>query len=527
MAITIIEQPQTYTPLYNDIVAVISSNQISQPKFKYGLDVYATIEGSGDVLIGRLKSPVLSTIIDVSGVPTYAPYAYFNVRDILKGSNLFASRAYAFLDKSHPIKLIPGEEYASAITSTPVYYSATGQTMNTTVFNGALRLTEYVDFVPADLINPTTIAATSGIGQYALSTFVSPRKILQSSVVELSFLCNGGTNTRAVVTYYNGATSLGTQNISVTTANKTDITVDVSPSVLTIPSGTTRYTVQLKRISNGNALSEAYEYEFDTECTKFEKVNVYFQNKWGGYDNSIFAMRETKTDNIDRKTFEKPDRYVTGYNYYNLSQTTYSSKISTQHILNTNWVDEPTMNWLSELVESNSVLMSYDSELEVSTGVNASIDVRFDDWNTEGTSTTTDGRSFVTPLGSLSFSIPSGTFYETFGDDWIDAVVIPALQASGLNTNYDFINVGDASTAIVRITAKNYGSSYSFTSNSAIGATTVLNLVAGVDDTYTLPTLLPVKVDTQNFVWKKQEVDKLFQLQLTVTETPTLERQYQ
>ena len=522
MAITIIEQPKTYTPLYNDIVAVINSNKISQPKFKYGLDVYATIEGSGDVLIGRLKSPVLSTIIDVSGVPTYAPYAYFNVKDILQGSNLFASRAYAFLDKSHPIKLVPGEEYASAITSAPVYYSATGQTMNTTVFNGALRLKEYVDFVPADLINPTTIAATSGIGQYALSTFVSPRRILQSSVVELSFLCNGGTNTRAVVTYYNGATSLGTQNISVTTANKTDITVDVSPSVLTIPIGTTRYTVQLKRISNGNALSDTYEYEFDTECTKFEKVNVYFQNKWGGYDNSIFAMRETKTDNIDRKTFEKPDRYVTGYNYYNLSQTTYSSKISTQHILNTNWVDEPTMNWLSELVESNSVLMSYDDN-GGNGGQFASIDVIFTDWESEGTSTTTDGRSFVTPLGSLSFSIPSGTGYDTFGDDYIDNVVIPALQASGLNTNYNFINIGGASLAAVRITAKNYGSSYAFTSNSAIGTTSVANLVEGTD----MPTLLPVKVDTQNFVWKKQEVDKLFQLQLTVTETPTLERQYQ
>lgn len=514
MAITIVEQPKTYTPLYNDIVAVVSSNKTTEAKFKFCLDVKVNIEGLGLTTLGRLKSPV------VYSQSTGASVGYFNIKDILKGSNFFASKnSYVFHDISHPIQLVPGEEYASAITSAPVYYAATGQTMNTTVFNGALRLKEYVDFVPADLINPTTIAATSGIGQYALSAFVSPRKVLQSSVVELSFLCNGGTNTKAVVTYYNGATSLGTQDISVTTANKTDITVNVSPSVLTIPFGTTRYTVQLKRISNGNALSDTYEYEFDTECTKFDKVNVYFQNKWGGYDNSIFAMRETKTDNIDRKTFEKPDRYVDGYNYYNLSQTTYSSKINTQHILNTDWVDEPTMNWLSELMESNSVLMSYDDN----GGQFASIDIIFPNWVSEGTSTTTDGRSFVTPLGSLSFSIPSGTAYGTFGDDYITDVVIPALQASGLNTNYDFINIGDASTAAVRITAKTYGSNYAFTSNSAIGTTTVANLVEGTD----MPTLLPVKVDTQNFVWKKQEVDKLFQLQLTVTETPTLERQYQ
>jgi hypothetical protein len=92
MAITIVEQPQTYTPLYNDIVTVLSSNQIAQPKFKYGLDVYVTIEGSGDSLIGRLKSPALSEIVDVSGIPTLTAYSYFNLKDILQGSNLFASK---------------------------------------------------------------------------------------------------------------------------------------------------------------------------------------------------------------------------------------------------------------------------------------------------------------------------------------------------------------------------------------------------------------------------------------------------
>jgi hypothetical protein len=514
MAITIVEQPQTYTPLYNDIVTVLSSNKTTEAKFKFCLDVKVNIEGLGLTTLGRLKTPVVYNQL------TGASVGFFNVKELLQGSNFFATKNnYVFHDISHPIQLVPGEEYASAITSAPVYYPATGQTMNTTVFNGALRLKEYVDFVPTDLINTTTIAASSGIGQYALSTFVSPRKILQSSVVELSFLCNGGTNTKAVVTYYNGSTSLGTQDISVTTANKTDITVDVSPSVLTIPLTTTKYTVQLKRISNGNALSDAYTYEFDTECTKFDKVNVYFQNKWGGYDNSIFAMRETKTDSIDRKTYEKPDRYVATYDYYNLSQTTYSSKISTQHILNTNWVDEPTMNWLSELVESNSVLMSYDEN----GGQFASIDIIFPNWVSEDTSSSTDGRSFVTPLGSLSFSIPSGTFYETFAADYISNVVIHELETSGLNTNYNFINIGTQTVAAVRITAKTYGPNYSFTSNSAIGTTTIDNLIEGTD----MPTLLPVKVDTQNFVWKKQEVDKLFQLQLTVTETPTLERQYQ
>lgn len=514
MAITIVEQPQSHTPVYNDVVAVVTSNKTSEAKFKFCLDIVVTIEGLGDTTLARLKTmPVTNRL-------TWAAVGYFNVKDVLMFSEYFASKKiFALDDKSQAIKLVPGEEYASGSTSAAVYYPATGQTMSFVGFNGSLRLKEFVQFVPTDLINTTTIAATSGIGQYAMTTYTSTKKILTSTVNELTFLCNGGTNTKAVVTYYNGTTQIGTQDIAVTTANKTDITVDISPSVLTIPTLTDNYTIKLVRISNGNALSPTYAYSIGDVCTKFKLINVYFQNKWGGMDSFVFNMRETINDDITRKNYKKPDRYISGYNSYDEARNTYFSEIVSKHELNTDWVTEAEMNWLSELVESNMVLMSYDDN----GWKYASIDVIFTNWVSEGTSATTDGRSFVTPLGSLSFSIPSGTFYETYGDDYITAIVIPELESSGLNTDYNFINIGSASVAAVRITAKVSGANYAFTSNIAIGTTSIDNLVGGTG----MPQLIPITVDTNTFTWKQSKVDKLFQLKLNVTETPVLNRQTQ
>ena len=57
MAVTIIEQPQSHTPLYNDQVVLMSSNLTNNPKFMFGLDVEIIIEGLANVFLGRLKSP--------------------------------------------------------------------------------------------------------------------------------------------------------------------------------------------------------------------------------------------------------------------------------------------------------------------------------------------------------------------------------------------------------------------------------------------------------------------------------------
>ena len=62
MAITVIETPKSYNPIYNDNVVVLSTNLILAPKFKFVIDVELQ-EGSTFTYLGRFKCPLLVAYI--------------------------------------------------------------------------------------------------------------------------------------------------------------------------------------------------------------------------------------------------------------------------------------------------------------------------------------------------------------------------------------------------------------------------------------------------------------------------------
>ena len=163
MPITIVEQPKTHTPIYNDMVTIMGSTLQSNPKFMFCLDVEIIREGASNVYLGRLKAP---GVVDLN---TSFKRGFFNIKELLKGTNYFQTKKnFLDADISHLIRLTPGEEYAASPSGTATYYPSSAN-IQYVGFNGALRLNEYIDFVPTDLINTGTIAASSGIGQYIMS----------------------------------------------------------------------------------------------------------------------------------------------------------------------------------------------------------------------------------------------------------------------------------------------------------------------------------------------------------------------
>ena len=519
MAITILEQPQSHTPLYNDQVVLMSSNLVANPKFMFGLDVEITVEGLGNQYIGRLKSPA---VLDLN---TFQQRGFFNIKELLKNSNYFQSKSsFLLADKSHPIRLTPGEEYASSPSGVATYYAGSA-IINYVAFNGALRLNEYIDFVPTDLINTTTIAASSGIGQYLMSSYTASKEILKSTLNELTFLCNGGTNTRALVTYYNGNTLLSTQTVALTTANRTDVTVNGSYNSLAVPPTATKYTIALERVSNGNDLSPTYSYNLVEACSKYPTLNVYFQNKWGAYDSFIFNLKSTKNDSINRKTYQKQDRYLTTYNAYDPAIRVYDSEIKTKHTLNTDWINEEQLNWLSELVESNNVQFSYDSDY--GGGSPASFEMRVtkkinSKWGFDFAQQLTASMAGIT----LTFN-GSPTMDFDFAEDFYDEYLFQELSfSSNFATYFNFSATYTATYISVLFTAKQNGTGYNLSSLNTYTSEqiTALNNISGINNT---ATLIPVTVDNTSFEFKTRDNDKLFQLTLNVTETSVYNRQNQ
>ena len=498
MAVTIIEQPQSHTPLYNDQVVLMSSNLTNNPKFMFGLDVEIIIEGLANVFLGRLKSPY---VVDFN---TLQRRGFFNVKELLKNSNYFQTKSNFILsDKSHTIRLTPGEEYAASPSGTATYYPSSAN-IQYVGFNGALRLNEYIDFVPTDLINTGTIAASSGIGQYILSSYTQPKDILKSTINELTFLCNGGTNTRALITYFNGNALISTQIVAVTTANKTDLTVNASFNSLAVPTNATKYTVALERISNGNDLSPTYTYNLLDACSKYPTLNVYFQNKWGAYDSFIFNKKSTKNDSINRKTYQKQDRYINTYNSYDPAIRTYDSEIKTKHTLRTDWITEEQLNWLSELVESNNVQFSYDSEFILGRKAEVTITITENpagEWFFDPYS-----QSMTATMGAINLvaNFPVSTTSYTFADDFYFAEIKPVILASNWNTYFDIDESGVTSTAIVfKMVAKTKGAGSTLTnvgtgSGGSVGSQMFhSNNITGI--TEVMPTLIPVTIDDTSF----------------------------
>ena len=520
MAITVEETPKSYNPIYNDNVVLLSSNLTSNDKFKFVIDVDLEAPGLGYFLLGRFKCP------NISDLATGTFRGYFNLKELLSTSQYFASNDLMVFDKkSWRIRVTPGEEYAASPTAAPVYYPASGQIFTYVGFNGSLRLKEYIDFVPSDLVDPTVIAASSGIAQYPLTTYRLPKKVLKSTISELTFLTNGGTNTRAVASYYINNALITTQTIALTTANNTDVTIDASYSTLNVPTTANKIGIRLERISNGEWLSNQYEYDIVDACSKFDKVNVYFQNKWGGMDAFVFNMRETVTDQIDRKNYQKMDRYIQTYNAYNQASQTYASTIKTTHVLNTDWVTEAEMNWLSELAESNNVLISYNSEYIE--GSRAQFTLRItksqnDLWEILNSQTLA-----ATKSGPVSLTLtlnPDTVIYDTALDLYVAYESV--IASSNWATYFDIDSSGvDLDNIVLVFTAKAKGTSYNLTSITDGDQMTVSDYTDGSNET--LPTLIPVTVDNNSFEWKKSTVDKLFQLELRATETSLYNRQTQ
>jgi hypothetical protein len=116
--------------------------------------------------------------------------------------------------------------------------------------------------------------------------------------------------------------------------------------------------------------------------------------------------------------------------------------------------------------DQKSFNLGYSGSVITVPGTKAKIVIKFDDYVSLGYSTANAGISVTTPLGNLTFVVPSGTYYHEYADEFMDFEVIPILLASGFNVNYDFYSMASGFNAIVEIEAAVIGSQYSFTTNT-------------------------------------------------------------
>lgn len=366
MAITVITNPEKYSPVYNDIVAVVSSTNVAQCNFRYVCDVY--VDG---VYVTRLK-------LFPSGSNNYAAFRVnrilenyvspdnpVNITDFTQAKNSICSFVLKF-----------GEEYdasANCDAGTTVFPNlyTTGTFY---AWNGAIQ---YDNFGVGVFTNPVTWtrwdadSASPGLFMTTHPTL----KLDAGSRFVYSFINNTTDEAKylQIKTYDISGSLISTYRSTnaFSTVSSTDdrmLHIGVGPwnvNLLTLSTGVQpiisnnvySYTVEL--LDSGlNISSETRTFRMDWDTYPF-RSRLYWLNRLGGYDFFDFRQRNKSNVSISRESFDKflPDlvgptwRYELGSRGRTITSVNAQESVSYQ----SNWVNLETSKWLVQLYTSPEV----------------------------------------------------------------------------------------------------------------------------------------------------------------------------
>ena len=360
MALQIYNTPNSYAPAYNQMIFTLSSNNVSQPNFRYIADVY--MNGSSEYT--RLQcapNPTNSSgVFDISGIAQnfLSQDADDNTTTFKQCGNSIAYYQVQF-----------GEQYgaSSGITNYTNLTNSTGY-----CFNGIFDPLLFLDF-----------ATNTYVLQNSSSQFLTDRPTFETRVGEkliLGFMTDAVNEAYSleIKSYYDEGTIFNTvriQNPFTVLSNRADRSINVrvdydwldnlNDSDLSF--GTTPifsanyeyYDVTIKNSSNQSVSETIRIYTGQDICSKYSPIRFKFMNNYGKYDYFTFTNAKTKTTAIKRNTFKSNPNDWSGvnYNYNRMSRgvVQYETILDDTITIQSDWITEAESAWLEQLVTSPDV----------------------------------------------------------------------------------------------------------------------------------------------------------------------------
>ena len=362
MAITIISNPQLYEPAYNRMTYVCTSTNSGNASFRMLADVY--VAGSGS-FVGRLRIAADTT----SG----STYFIARVNEILE--------AFVTEDVGDPTSTVGTTANDNSITDYVVRFGEE--------YEVAGVLTQFPDLT----IDSTRYAwngswtyedeATLGYLTYMLTN--DTRKFLTKAPATIktmddasgwlyflhdtspaiqvfhveTFNASGGLlgkwEIKNPLTFADTGERLGkvvAHPYSLNNIDNTELALGVQPI---ITDDTASYTIHAKQ-STGTQLSEKKTFVIQDRC-KYQRWNLIFINRNGGFDSFVFTLVNKLSDSITRTLYEKEPNRVTSLGNYPISQadrqkSVFFTRSVPRRLMNSNWLTEAESSWLEELMST-------------------------------------------------------------------------------------------------------------------------------------------------------------------------------
>lgn len=354
MAITISQQPQAWTPAYNDQWITALSTEIAQPNFKYYINTYVTYDLNG--------TPTTDTYLD-EVFPRPDGYLVFNPKEKVKNyvKNFFKPNDYTIVEAINEMVSVSIDISETWTGQTP---TAT-ETITYNAWNACLTEKQMYDYDYTDYISNSSVVRLHSVATSGPDSIPFEKQTFNSDVY-LQFVKTAEID---VIGYQlldtNGVDIIDDTELTGSMTNDKIYQANVSPQYAeSLWGGVVEgmyikvdfYSVDYSGAHPVYTSLYSYTYLIEDLCTKYDINRVYYLNRRGGV--SSFPFEQMSIDNIDNKTNEvrlNRNEIVSGIFTYKPYQHE-NRVVSTQEIfkksLITNWITETESKYLEELFSS-------------------------------------------------------------------------------------------------------------------------------------------------------------------------------
>jgi hypothetical protein len=388
MAVSITQQPAYATPSDNPII--FAFKQTISGKFNMSFVIEVIVEGSVgtyEVYPQDEDATYAYGKIDVSNI--VAPYIPTQNLKPINSLTIFDSDGYRFISVNVYEKYSTTINGAVAVNPTPATSSQIG------VFKGKLSRTEFLNWDYTDYQKGLTkqLLTDRSYRFYGSTVNLYEQTIKKEDSLTYTWIDNTTIDTPANYkvrySYYNGATIIKQTDENFITLNQGllgsiyfNLNHHVSLGYLTNAEATscTSVLIVLLDASNGTLSCLTWLY-FDSTCF-YNGATLRFMNKFGAYDNYLFTYNKRYSASVKSFEFERSQgswsNGVYSLSKANTGRLSYLKQTTKKLQLISDWLDETTQNWLTQLYDSPAVYINEGEENESVIITNSSYQIKQD-----------------------------------------------------------------------------------------------------------------------------------------------------
>jgi hypothetical protein len=348
--ITIIESPNNWQNLFNEIVVGVSGSNSTKPNYQFLCDVNVFGQSNPVTRLTLPKQPLVGTVkINVADViKNYVTYDFgaFNSTALVKCNNSEVKYWLQF-----------GEIYDN-VSGVPVIYPNLAQygTSGSPKF-GSNAIFDFLDWSKTAFSSGKELRYTN---QVSLNDNSYRESIKPNQQRFLTFFDLNNQIFNVLLTVYDSqGTSLYTNTLEDITPVSGIVALNIGKSFLenlgatSYLSAASYYIVNIINSADDTVFSKTLNV--DNSCSKYQTYRLHWLNSMGGFDAFNFNMVSTERVEIDTKDFKKVQQL--GYSKTDRLKTKYYTKYTENISLNSDLLTDAEYAALEQLFLSPVVML--------------------------------------------------------------------------------------------------------------------------------------------------------------------------